>query len=574
MKFLLKIPKHLTNREKKLLYMALFFSLIGAFLEMLGISLILPFVAILFKNQIVTDMNFLNININDIVKFFESVSPFLPFILIIILFLLKNLILFAFSWFNSHLINTLGSRLSNNVYQKYLNKDYKFHINNNTSNLTFHSVEVADRYKDTIGHTFTIISEILVIFFLSCLMLFMEPKGFLISLVFITILSYLAFSLIKNSSMRWGKKVQNLDKQRFLELSHGYGGIKEIKIFKRINYFLNKYFSITSERFRAMFFINVMSNLPRFLIETFFVFSLVVFIIYLKLSGKPDSEIFLILSLFGISSIRLMPSFNRILSSLQKVKYGQVYVETIDKIFSSEDNIINMKDFNQQNKQNENKIISFKNVYFEYPGKDKLTLQNINLNIFNKDFVGIVGKTGSGKSTLINLLLGLHKPSSGKIETFYKNVGYVPQSIFLMDDTIINNVAYGIEENKIDMNLVEECIRKSQLKEFTDKLPDGLRTIVGEKGVRISGGELQRLGIARALYHNPDLLVFDEATNALDEKTELVLVDLVKELSRNITVIAISHNVKSLKYCSRILRIENSIIIEEKNQTKKVGVES
>ncbi len=574
MKFLLKIPKHLTNREKKLLYVALFFSLIGAFLEMLGISLILPFIAILFKSQIVTDMNFLNIKINDIANFFESVSPFLPFILIIIVFLLKNLILFAFSWFNSHLINTLGARLSNNVYQKYLNKDYKFHINNNTSNLTFHATAVADRYKDTIGHTFTIISEILVIFFLSCLMLFMEPKGFLISLVFITILSYLAFSLIKNSSMRWGEKVQNLDKQRFLELSHGYGGIKEIKIFKRINYFLNKYFSITSERFRAMFYVNVMTNLPRFLIETLFVFSLVVFIIYLKLSGKPDSEIFLILSLFGISSIRLMPSFNRILSSLQKVKYGQVYVETIDKIFSSEDNIINMKDFNQQNKQNENKIISFKNVYFEYPGKDKLTLQNINLNIFKKDFVGVVGKTGSGKSTLINLLLGLHKPSSGKIETFYKNVGYVPQSIFLMDDTIINNVAYGIEENKIDMHLVENCIKKSQLKEFTDKLPDGLRTIVGEKGVRISGGELQRLGIARALYHKPDLLVFDEATNALDEKTELVLVDLVKELSRNITVIAISHNVKSLKYCSRILRIENSIVIEEKNQTKKTGVKS
>ena len=259
MKFLLKIPKHLTNREKKLLYLALFFSLIGAFLEMLGISLILPFVAILFKSQIVTDMNFLNFKINDIAKFFETVSPFLPFILIIIVFLLKNLILFAFSWFNSHLINTLGSRLSNNVYQKYLNKDYKFHINNNTSNLTFHSVEVADRYKDTIGHTFTIISEILVIFFLSCLMLFMEPKGFLISLAFITVLSYLAFSLIKNSSMRWGKKVQNLDKQRYLELSHGYGGIKEIKIFKRINHFLNKYFSITSERFRAMFYINVMT---------------------------------------------------------------------------------------------------------------------------------------------------------------------------------------------------------------------------------------------------------------------------------------------------------------------------
>ena len=159
-----------------------------------------------------------------------------------------------------------------------------------------------------------------------------------------------------------------------------------------------------------------------------------------------------------------MPSFNRILSSLQKVKYGQVYVETIDKIFSSEDNIINMKDFNQQNKQNKNKIISFKNVNFEYPGKDKSTLQNINLNIFNKDFVGIVGKTGSGKSTFINLLLGLHKPSSGKIETFYKNVGYVPQSIFLMDDTIINNLAYGIEENKIDMHLVENCIKNLSLK--------------------------------------------------------------------------------------------------------------
>ena len=527
---------------------------------MIGVGLILPVIAILLKSEINTQIVILNIDINNLILFFEQMNPATPFILIIIIYLLKNLILFGFTSFNSLYINSLGSRLSTDIYKKYLNSDYKFHLDNNSSKLTFHCVEVVDRFKDTVANYYNILSEMLVIIFLSIMLLSIEPKGFLLSLIFILLSGYIIFFLVKSTSVKIGYKIRNLDTNRYLELSHGYGGIKEIKVFNKINYFIKNYLNLTKERFKTMHHLNILNQMPRFLIEVIFVTSLIIFLIYLNAVGKNLSEKLMILGIFGFSSIRMMPSFNRLLSALQKVKYGNVYIDTISEIFEEKNNI-KVELFKKHKTTKDSKeIISFTNVDFFF--SKKKILDNINLKIYNNEFLGIVGKTGSGKSTFLNLLLSLHKPTSGQIFNRCKKISFAPQSVYLLDETVLRNIAFGCDDKSIDINQVNKCIIQSQLSNFIENLPQGLNTIVGEKGVKISGGELQRLAIARALYINPDLIIFDEATNSLDSITELKIIEIIEKLSKNITVIFVSHKLENLKNCSRIIKIENSKIIE------------
>jgi ABC-type multidrug transport system fused ATPase/permease subunit len=558
--YLNKTLKIFQLKEKKKFFFIVILAFFSAILEMIGVGLILPVIAILLKSEINTQIVILNIDINNLILFFEQMNPATPFILIIIIYLLKNLILFGFTSFNSLYINSLGSRLSTDIYKKYLNSDYKFHLDNNSSKLTFHCVEVVDRFKDTVANYYNILSEVLVIIFLSIMLLSIEPKGFLLSLIFILLSGYIIFFLVKSTSVKIGYKIRNLDTNRYLELSHGYGGIKEIKVFNKINYFIKNYLNLTKERFKTMHHLNILNQMPRFLIEVIFVTSLIIFLIYLNAVGKNLSEKLMILGIFGFSSIRMMPSFNRLLSALQKVKYGNVYIDTISEIFEEKNNI-KVELFKKHKTTKDSKeIISFTNVDFFF--SKKKILDNINLKIYNNEFLGIVGKTGSGKSTFLNLLLSLHKPTSGQIFNHCKKISFAPQSVYLLDETVLRNIAFGCDDKSIDINQANKCIIQSQLSNFIENLPQGLNTIVGEKGVKISGGELQRLAIARALYINPDLIIFDEATNSLDSITELKIIEIIEKLSKNITVIFVSHKLENLKNCSRIIKIENSKIIE------------
>jgi len=558
--YLNKTLKIFQLKERKKFFFIVILAFFSAIIEMIGVGLILPVIAILLKSEINTQIVILNIDINNLILFFEQMNPATPFILIIIIYLLKNLILFGFTSFNSLYINSLGSRLSTDIYKKYLNSDYKFHLDNNSSKLTFHCVEVVDRFKDTVANYYNILSEVLVIIFLSIMLLSIEPKGFLLSLIFILLSGYIIFFLVKSTSVKIGYKIRNLDTNRYLELSHGYGGIKEIKVFNKINYFIKNYLNLTKERFKTMHHLNILNQMPRFLIEVIFVTSLIIFLIYLNAVGKNLSEKLMILGIFGFSSIRMMPSFNRLLSALQKVKYGNVYIDTISEIFEEKNNI-KVELFKKHKTTKDSKeIISFTNVDFFF--SKKKILDNINLKIYNNEFLGIVGKTGSGKSTFLNLLLSLHKPTSGQIFNHCKKISFAPQSVYLLDETVLRNIAFGCDDKSIDINQVNKCIIQSQLSNFIENLPQGLNTIVGEKGVKISGGELQRLAIARALYINPDLIIFDEATNSLDSITELKIIEIIEKLSKNITVIFVSHKLENLKNCSRIIKIENSKIIE------------
>ena len=303
--------------------------------------------------------------------------------------------------------------------------------------------------------------------------------------------------------------------------------------------------------------------MPKYVLELAFVITLSILLIFLNYISYNTSKIIIIMGLFSLATIRIIPSLNKIFTSFQILKFGH---HAIDKIYQEflidEQKSENKSNFTSEklNKSNINTLVSLKNVYFKYDDKGNDSLMNVSLDIFKKELLVILGKSGSGKTTLINLILGLLKPSQGKIVTNFNNPSFVSQSPYLLDDTIKNNIALGVEEKNIDLERVNACIEKAQLKDFVKSQEKGIDTIIGEKGDRISGGELQRLALARAFYRKPDIIILDEPTSSLDKITEKNILEILSSISKECSVVVITHNLDNTQYCDRIMKIDNKEI--------------
>ena len=290
--------------------------------------------------------------------------------------------------------------------------------------------------------------------------------------------------------------------------------------------------------------------------------------------GKENEAILPTVGLFAAVAFRLLPSLNRIMGALNQLRFGATVVDLIyhefSKFRSNENQLFNKK---ISEKWRFSEQVELKNIYFTYPNNTKHSLSNINVSIRRGQMVGFIGESGSGKSTLINLFLGLLQADSGKLsvdgvdinltlEQWQKNIGYVPQNIYLTDDKLKNNIAFGVKESEIDSKALTRAIQSAQLDKLVRELPDGLDTIVGEHGDRLSGGQRQRIGIARALYNDPDILVFDEATSALDYETEKDVIEAINVLHRNKTIVVIAHRESAVEKCDVIYRLASGHIIE------------
>lgn len=553
-----KILLVLNKKEKYWLIFITFFMIISAFLEMLGVSFILPILSILLSDQGQNILSNKNELINNFLDFFHNKGLMFSLVILFLLYFAKNLTLFVIGLLKFKFLEDVTVRISNNIFTTYIKKSFLYHTDQNSSRMYYNSAENVDIFTDTLESLITIATDFILILFLVLLLFFIEPTGLSISIFSLGIITFTIHKFIKVRVISLGKRKEIFQNQRIKSLLQGFQAIKDIKVFKKSSYFLRNFFNPNYQRSKIRKTERLYNSIPRLVLELFFIIVLLGLIILLKSQGKSNLDILVVLGFFGVAFIRLLPSVSRCLGSLQLYNFGKKSLNNIyeELILNKEDN--NSLDIPKNNisKNLKNNSIVFENTSFKYKNKKDI-ITNLNLSIKEKEFIGITGDSGSGKSTLGNLILGLIEPTSGNIKINFSKITFVPQSVFLIDDTLSKNIAFGIEDNKIDHEHLNECIIKSELKNFIEKLPDGLDTVVGERGVKISGGELQRIGIARALYPKPEIIIFDEATNSLDVETEEKIVKIMRELNNSITILFISHNLSGLKNCDRVIKINN-----------------
>jgi len=382
--------------------------------------------------------------------------------------------------------------------------------------------------------------------------------------------------MVRSRIVRNGKSISRLQSERYQVMSEGFGGIKDILLLSRQNNFVQRFISLSEEFATASGENTALGQLPRYAIELLAYISVITLVLYLIVTYEGDLGVILpMLSVYALAGFKLLPAFQQIYSSFTLIKsHLAAYNAIRDELLKSTLLDISGTSSNYSVKTRFNKTIKFRNITFIYPGKKEPALNSLNLEIESKQIIGLVGPSGSGKSTFTDILLGLIDPSSGQIfidgeilsnnnkQNWQKNLGFVPQSIFLSDATIKENIAFGISQELIDHDKITKVIKLAHIDEFLNDLPDGINTKVGERGVQLSGGQRQRIGIARALYDDSEVLVLDEATSALDGITEKNVMKAILDFSGKKTIIIIAHRLSTVKNCDQIYIMDKGKVID------------
>lgn len=555
------INEMLSNQDRSKLKFFFGFYLTGMLLESFSIALVIPFLHIIMQDNL-TFLNFIPFDFNQLEKI-EIIS--ISLIIIFIFFTLKTLFLVFVKFKEAKFLQNLHQSMSNRLFSTYLSLPYKFHLNTNSANLIRNMSDVS-HYIITIKSLMVLTIEFLILFGLAFLLLFYEPKGTLTSLMVIGTTGYLFYLSYQKKIIIWGKKRQYFDGLRFQHLQQGFNSIKDIKIFDKAKKFLVSFSSSNYGSTSAAQKQKFLANLPRLLLEWI---AIVTIIIIILLVIKEKNEISLIiptLGLFTAAAFRIMPSIARIMNESQQVKYSYPALKTLNENLKLKNHLRDPFQ-NNETQFDLNDKLYLKDVSYKYESSDKKIFRALNLEIEFGKSLGIHGDSGVGKSTLINLICGLIEPSSGKIicsgrsifqslNNWRKKIGYVPQNIYLTDDTLKSNIAFGKTDDEIDNDNLDYAVNGAQLNNFINQLKDGLNSKVGEFGSKLSGGQRQRIGIARALYRKPEILILDEATVSLDRDTEKNILDEVFKLKGDKTLILISHNLNILQNCDKIFELK------------------
>ena len=568
-KTLNKISALLTNTQKKNLFFLAVLLLIGVFFEILSLGFIFPFLNFILNPDSIPENSLTQI-LSSYIDFSNVETTILyGLIFLVFIFFIKSLILIWISYKQNRFISFFVSKISNKLYSLYMNIPYKFHLNNNSTSLTNNIQVEVKLFKSYCMSIITITVEGALLVSILFTVIYFEPINGLISIAILSFFAILFFNSIKRKIKTWGDLRQKLDNLLSKNVIEGLAGIKEILVFNKSSFFtvLNK--SLNNSKATIETKNQTLANIPRYFLEFISILGLSFFILLMVKRGVAIEQIISTLGLFVAAVFRSIPSINRVISSLQSMKY---YSSSID-LLHNEFNLISELAHSDlaNNKVFPNGDLEIENLSFKYENTTNFILDNISFNIQQGDTVGIVGRSGAGKSTLVDLMVGLHQPSNGNIlsngndiqnnlQSWRDNIGYVPQSVFLIDDTIASNIAFGVHKNQIDYDRINFALESSQLKSFVDLLDNGISTSVGERGVQLSGGQRQRIGIARALYKKSNFLILDEATASLDTQTEKGFMSSIKALKGKMTILIITHKTENLKYCNAIYNIEKGNI--------------
>lgn len=574
MNSLRKIWLFFDRKEKKQFIYLLFFVLIATNLEIIGISSFLPIVVAIIDYEAIISYPYFkeisqNFTQNEVIYFFLGCT--------ILIYIIKNGFLLIFLWFQNRFNLNIQLKLIEKLYKSYLNIDYLFHLKNNSASLITNIQSNVSHAKFYIATYFKLIVEIILLVGIFLFLIFIEPYSTIITSIFCLILTGILFIYTKNKLRKNGElKIAHETNINQLLISSLHG-IKEVQVSNKQDVFNKNLYNEYKDLNKLELNYIILTSLPRIFLEVIGVFSFVVFIVILIYRNQSPNEIIPIIALFSVSFIRVLPSVVNIVQNLQYRKYHKPAFDLIFKELEmlKKSNFIDKKIKSQISEYNNNKKIEivFKNFYFKYPNYQKNILKNVNFKINPGELLGIIGSSGTGKTTFVDNILGLLKPTSGQIlvndrdihlniQQWQNKIGYVSQSIFIMDKTIEENIAFGIKKDEINKNLLEKVLINTNLKDLNDKLISSTNPYVGENGARLSGGQRQRIGIARALYRDPTLLILDEATNSLDKNNENKILELIKKLKKEKTIILISHDKDTFKYCDRIISLNNGYIDE------------
>ena len=561
-----KINFLLTKRQRKGLIILTLLLFIGMFLEIFGLGILIPGLSIVLDPEMIEKTPL----IKSIRSYFSNFSDqgfiVLFLIFIIVVYFLKSLFILFLNYKQYKFLSNLIANIINNLFSGYLIQPYRFHINRNASEL-YKNIHVETNYLNIfLSSLITIFIEGGFVFSVLLALIYIEPFGAIFIFIFYGLLTLMFLKFTKKRLKAWGRIREEVDLQISKIALEGLGGIKDLLILGRANYFINYFSNINYKRARLNANQGTLSQIPRLYLELISVLGIISFIIILLLQGKDTTGLIAILGLFVAATFRIIPSLNRIIGAVQSLKYYMPSVDIIYKEISLKSQI-KVSENLQKNFKFSNKI-ELRKVNFNFINRTPV-LMDINLEIKKSQIIGIVGESGSGKSTLIDLIIGLHKPTTGKIlidgvsdyqniQSWKNEIGYVSQSIYLTDDTIENNIALGIPNDKVDKIRISEVLKLVQLDRFINKLDLGIHTKVGERGVQLSGGQRQRIGIARAIYHDPSILILDEATSALDSKTENEVLKSINNFKGEKTIIMIAHRLSTLKDCDLIYEMKNN----------------
>jgi ABC-type multidrug transport system fused ATPase/permease subunit len=565
---------------KKKALLLLFLMFIGIIVELLGLGMILPLLTVLSSPNIAAAYP----DTQPLLDFLGNPTQkgliFIALETLIGIYLFKGLFLVFLAWYQTNFAYSLSSHLSSKLLQGYMAKPYSFHLNKNSADLIQNLTGEVSQLTGATTNLFMLITETSAILGIMILLVVVEPKGALTVIFLFGLLAFIFHRLTKKKLLTWGSKRQIHDSFRYQYLLQSFGGVKDIMLLGKTLYFTNRF----NQHNQASFNLNIkyatLQNIPRLWFEVVGVIGLVILIVSLINQGQSLEAIIPTLAVFLAAAFRIIPSLNRMVAAVQTIKYAE---PSINRLHSE---ILELKDLKLE--LNTKPIpfkdkIQFSNVHFKYEGNDKDFLV-VNFNIPVGKTVGFIGKSGSGKSTSIDILLGLLKPSSGKvfvddndihenIRGWQNQIGYVPQTIYFLDDTLRNNIAFGLEPDQINESLVLQAIKLAQIEEFVKSLPEGLDTIIGENGVRISGGQRQRIGIARALYNQPTVLVLDEATSALDNDTEDGIMNSISALHGKKTIIIVAHRLRTVAMCDQLFLLENGKVIKTGSYNEVMEIE-
>ena len=567
---------YIFNRKEKIEIVLLFLAaILGSLLECLGVGVFMPFVNVLMDTSTIQKTWYLKLFYDTL--HFQSPEAFLTAltIVIIVIFVTKNIYLIGEKYVIYHFSYTTQMKISTKLLKAYMSEPYTFHLNKNISVLQRSMQEDANLFATAVIHFMELIIEITVCIALGISLFYISQSMTVIILGLLIICIGIFTAISKKFAKGFGRECQEYKARIYQWMNQALGGIKEVKVLNREEYFITSYQTYYKKYAKGLRISRLLAAIPKYIVEMVSISGLLIAIIIKIKYGRTDIITFIPqLSAFAMAAFRLLPSVGRINEHITNIMYAVPSIELVYHDLKDvedgyeADAIKGKRSVPADQDWKFEKELEIKKICYHYPGVEENVINFAELKIQRGQTIALIGESGAGKTTLADIILGLLPPQYGRVKAdgmdifknmdlWHKNIGYIPQTIYLSDDTIRNNVAFGVYEEKIDNDSVIEALKKAQLYEFVEGLCDGLDTLVGDRGVRLSGGQRQRIGIARALYHDPEILVLDEATSALDSETEAAVMAAVDSLRNEKTMIIIAHRLTTIQNADIIFEIVN-----------------